>query len=55
VLAWRTDMHIIFAKQAESDVVIGSNLATGAAALEIRSSTVTGVSCSVRDGNVFVE
>jgi hypothetical protein len=49
------DVHIIFAKQAGSDVVIGSNLATGGAALEIRSSTVTGVSCSVRDGNVFVE
>jgi hypothetical protein len=49
------EAHVIFAKQAGSDVVIGHHLVTGAANKEIRSATVTGVSCSVRDGNVFAQ
>jgi hypothetical protein len=48
------EAHIIFAKQAGSDVVVARNLVTGGLN-EIRSATVTGVSCSVRDGNVFAE
>lgn len=45
---------IIFAKQAGSDVVIGRNLVTGGLN-EIRSATVTNVSCSVHNGNVFAQ
>jgi hypothetical protein len=50
------EAHIIVAKQAGSDVVIGHSLVTGAANKEIRSAAVTGgPSCSVRDGNVFAQ
>jgi hypothetical protein len=49
------DAHVIFAKQAGRDVVIGHNLNTGAPAREIRSATVTSTSCSVREGNVFAQ
>ncbi len=44
--------QVVFAKEAGADVVMGRNLYTGKS-MEIRSSTVSGVSCSVRDGNVF--
>lgn len=48
------ETHIIFAKQAGSEVVVGQSLRTGEP-IQIRSAAVTSVSCSVRDGNVFVE
>jgi hypothetical protein len=48
------EAQVIFAKQAGSDVVVGRNLVTGGLN-EIRSATVTTVSCSVRDGNVFAD
>jgi hypothetical protein len=48
------EAHIIFAKQTGSDVVVGRNLVTGQLQ-EYRSATVSSVSCSVRDGNVFAE
>jgi hypothetical protein len=48
------EAHVIFAKQAGSNVVVGRSLVTGGLN-EIRSATVTSVSCSVRDGNVFAE
>jgi hypothetical protein len=48
------EARIIFAKQAGSDVVVGRNLVTGGLN-EIRSATVTSVTCSVRDGNVFAQ
>jgi hypothetical protein len=48
------EAHIIFAKEAGSDVVVGGNLVTGGRN-EIRSATVTNVSCSVQEGNVFAQ
>jgi hypothetical protein len=42
---------VVFAKQAGSNVVVGGF--TGQ--LEIRSSSITGVTCSVREGNVFAQ
>jgi hypothetical protein len=48
------EAHVIFAKQSGSDVVVSTNLVTGGVN-EIRSATVTSVSCSVRDGNVFAQ
>jgi hypothetical protein len=48
------EAHIIFAKEAGSDVVVARNLVTGGLN-EIRSATVTSVSCSVLDGNVFAQ
>jgi len=48
------ETHIIFAKQAGSEVVVGRSLRTGEP-IQIRSATVNSVSCSVRDGNVFAE
>jgi hypothetical protein len=47
--------QLIFAKEAGRDVVVGNNLDTGAADKEIRSVTISNVSCSVRDGNVFAQ
>jgi hypothetical protein len=49
------EVHVIFAKQAGHDVVIGHNLVTGAADKEIRSATVSSSNCSVHDGNVFAQ
>ena len=49
------EAQVTWAKQAGSDVVMGYNLNTGAAAREIRSAAVTGAGCSVRDGNVFAQ
>jgi hypothetical protein len=49
------DAQLIFAKEAGRDVVVGNNLDTGAADKEIRSVTISNVSCSVRDGNVFAQ
>jgi hypothetical protein len=48
------EAHVIFAKQTGSDVVVGRNLVTGQLQ-EYRSATVTSVTCSVRDGNVFAQ
>jgi hypothetical protein len=48
------EANIVAAKQAGSDVGAGINIYTGKP-LEIRSRTVTSVSCSVRDGNVFAQ
>jgi hypothetical protein len=47
------EAHVIWAKKAGSDVVVSYDLATRAPAREIRSTTVTGVSCAVQEGNVF--
>ena len=44
--------QVVFAKQAGRDVVVGRSLVTGQP-MEIRSVTVTGVTCSIRAGNVF--
>jgi hypothetical protein len=49
------EAHVIFAKQAGRDVVVGADLNTGKLDKEIRSATVTSTSCSVRDGNVFAQ
>jgi hypothetical protein len=49
------EAQVIFAKQPGHNVVVGYNLITGAADKEIRSATVSNVSCSVRDGNVFAQ
>lgn len=43
--------QVVFAKEAGANVVMGKSLYTGKP-LEIRSGTVSGVSCKVRDGNV---
>jgi hypothetical protein len=48
------EAHVTFAKQTGSDVVVGRNLVTGQLQ-EYRSATVSNVSCSVRDGNVFAD
>jgi hypothetical protein len=48
------DTQIVFAKQAGLGVVMGRNMHTGEP-VEMRSSKVTNVSCSVRDGNVFAQ
>ena len=44
--------QVVFAKQADRDVVVGRSLVTGEP-IEIRSVTVTGVTCAIREGNVF--
>jgi hypothetical protein len=49
------DAHIISAKEADRDVFVGNNLVTEAADKEIHSVTVSNVSYSVRDGNVFAQ
>lgn len=48
------ETHIIFAKQAGSEVVAVRSLRTDQP-VQIRSAAVTSVSCSVRDGKVFAE
>jgi hypothetical protein len=48
------EAQIIAAKLAGAEVGVGRNLFTRQS-MEIRSATVTGVSCSVHDGNVFAQ
>jgi hypothetical protein len=48
------EAQIISAKLAGTDVGVGLNLRTRQP-LEIRSTTVSDISCSVRNGNVFAE
>jgi hypothetical protein len=47
------EAHIVFAKQAGSNIVAAINLSRQQ--MEIRSVTISGVTCSVRDGNVFAQ
>jgi hypothetical protein len=46
--------QIVFAKQLGQDIVMGRNMRTGQP-VEMRSSKAAGVSCSVREGNVFAQ
>ena len=46
------DAQVIFAKEPGKDIVVGRNMFTGRP-MEIRSGTVSSVSCLVREGNVF--
>jgi hypothetical protein len=46
--------QVIFAKETGSAIVTTRNLNTGQR-MEIRSASITGVSCSVRGSNVFAE
>ena len=46
--------QVIFAKQTGTQIGTARNLVTGDR-IEIRSASIAGVSCSVRDGNVFGE
>jgi hypothetical protein len=48
------EAQIVIAKQVGHDVVRIRSLRTGELR-EIRSATVSGVSCSVRDGNAFAQ
>jgi len=48
------EAQIIFAKKPGASVLIGRNLYTGLPQ-EIRSARATGVTCSVRDGNMFAQ
>jgi hypothetical protein len=45
--------NVAFAKRAGSDVVLGGYLS--GRPVEIHSTTVTGVICSIREGNVFAQ
>jgi len=48
------DAEVVFAKQAGAAVVVGRQMSNGQP-VEIRSGSITGTSCSLRDGNVFAE
>jgi hypothetical protein len=47
------EAQIVFAKRASVEVVVGRSLTSEPQ--EVGSATVSGASCSVRDGNVFAQ